>query len=76
MLNREIFSSRLFGLLEKTNTSQQALATAIDISRQSITQYCSQVKQPNVDKLIQIADYFDVSTDYLLGRSDSPERML
>lgn len=34
--------------------------------------YTLKTKTPNSDRLQEIADYFDVSTDYLLGRTDNP----
>ena len=34
--------------------------------------YTLKTKAPNSDRLQEIADYFDVSTDYLLGRTDNP----
>lgn len=75
MLNRKIFSERLTGLLDETHMSQLAFSRAIGLSSTIINDYCSQRKQPNADNLVMIADYFDVSLDYLAGRSNSPERL-
>ena len=68
MFSRKKFAERLKSLLSETNTTHNALAEALGISRVQITSYCSQSRQPTVDNLVAIAEYFDVSVDYLLGR--------
>lgn len=67
-----LFSSRLRDLLNKKNISMQALSVEIGVSRQAISQYCDGSTVPNADKLLKIADYFGVSLDYLVGRTDTP----
>lgn len=67
-----LFSSRLRDLLNKINISMQALSVEIGVSRQAISQYCDGSTVPNADKLLKIADYFGVSLDYLVGRTDTP----
>lgn len=62
--------TRLRELMQIDNVSQKQLADALGITRQSISQYCDGSSQPALNKLISIADYFGVSIDYLLGRSD------
>lgn len=64
------FSSRLAYLMNEKGISQQALAQVIGVARQSIAQYLDGKTQPNAEKICAIADYFGVSTDYLLGRVD------
>lgn len=46
------------------------LAQAIGVSTVAIGQYYNGETLPTIDKLIKIANYFNVSTDYLLGKSD------
>ncbi|MDR2558065.1 MAG: helix-turn-helix domain-containing protein, partial [Oscillospiraceae bacterium] len=65
------FSSRLQGLLKETNTTRQQLAIAIGVSHQSVTQWQSGQTIPDILKFKKIAEYFDVSYDYLLGDSKS-----
>lgn len=65
-----IFATRLRELMEQTKTTQGTLAKESGCSRQAISQYMDGSSMPNVDKLLSIADYFDVSIDYLLGRED------
>lgn len=63
---------RLFELMEKTKTTQTQLAQAIGASQGNISDWKKGRSFPKSDVLAKIADYFDVSTDYLLGRTDDP----
>lgn len=58
-------------LREKTGTTQKQLAEAINVSQQSINKYENHNIEPDIETLIQIADYFDVSVDYLVGHSEN-----
>lgn len=64
------FATRLRELMKNANVTQQTLANDIGITRQAISQYMDGSVQPNIEKLYKIADYFNVSADFLLGRSD------
>lgn len=50
--------------------TQKAMADVIGGSRQVISQYMNGIVSPQIDKLEKIADFFDVSCDYLLGRTN------
>lgn len=51
--------------------SQKQLANELgDINQQTISHYETGIREPNIQTLIKLADYFDVSIDYLVGRSD------
>lgn len=65
-----LFSSRLRKLIKDENISMQTLSSEIGVSRQAISQYCDGSTVPNADKLLKIAEYFNVSLDYLVGRTD------
>ena len=52
--------------------SQQALATALDVNQNTISRYETEERQADYKSLIAIADYFGVSIDFLLGRTDNP----
>lgn len=43
------------------------------MSQNTISRYETGTREPSNDDLIAIADYFDVSIDYLVGRTDNPE---
>ncbi|WP_079479686.1 helix-turn-helix domain-containing protein [Halobacillus salinus] len=65
------FSERLKKLRKERGLSQESLASAADIPRGSIAHYERGVKRlPEYDRLFKLADYFGVSVDYLIGRSD------
>jgi transcriptional regulator with XRE-family HTH domain len=75
MHNKNIFSVRLKQLRELKGASTQKLADAIGLkSKGSITQFEKAMNSPSVDTLIALADYFDVSLDYLVGRSEDRSR--
>lgn len=55
--------------LENAET-QLNLSVELDFDAQEISRYERGVVSPSLKRLITIADYFDVSIDYLVGRSD------
>ncbi len=61
---------RLKELREEKGITQQALADVLCCSQQTINSYENRGSQPDVEMLSKIADYFDTSVDYLIGRSD------
>jgi transcriptional regulator with XRE-family HTH domain len=71
MYDKNIFSTRLKQLRELKGVSTQKLADAIGLkSKGSITQFEKTMTSPSVATLVAIADYFNVSLDYLVGRSN------
>lgn len=67
--NQSEFSKRLKLLLEFTNTQQKELANVLNISTSRISNYINDKRQPDIDIIVDIAKYFNVSTDFLLGVS-------
>lgn len=67
------FAERLRELRLEHGMSQDAVGKIIDVKRYSVCGYEKGKNFPEVAGLIALADYFDVSTDYLLGRTDNPE---
>lgn len=65
-----MFGDRLKDLREDSDLTQSELAKILNISRETISGYENSGKEPSFDVLIQIADYFDVSLDYLLCRNN------
>jgi len=72
------FSHRLRKLRKENNLTQKDLAEQINVDRATIAGYETKGKEPAYDKLEKLANYFNVSIDYLLGRSDikTPEEHL
>ena len=67
------FSERIKALRQEQGMTQEALGKVIGVKRDSIYTYETGKNYPEVRNLIVLADYFGVSTDYLLGRTDNPE---
>lgn len=63
---------RLKELREKRHLSQVRLAVELDTFQNSISRYENLEHEADYQMLIKIADYFDVSLDYLFGRTDNP----
>lgn len=57
-------------LSDKKGISINRLEEQLGFSRNTI--YNMKTKKPNAERVAAIADYFNVSTDYLLGRTDNP----
>lgn len=55
--------------------SQQRLADALQISQQSINQYENHKVEPDIHILSAMADYFDTSIDYIVGRTHERRRI-
>lgn len=66
---------RLKELRKKRGISQLKLALDLHMSQNSISRYETGVRQADYATLIRFADYFDVSLDYLLERTDNPARL-
>lgn len=58
---------RIKELREQKKLTQQQVAEALHISRQVYGFYENGKREPNIETIIRIANYFGVSTDYLLG---------
>ena len=74
MIDRVIFSERLKALKQAKNTTSVAIALHLGIAKQSVHTWETMKTLPSADKMVELADYFDVSLDYLVGRSDDPAR--
>ena len=69
------FAERLVQLRKENNITQKQLAKELSVSEVGIQNYEGERRKPAFDVLIALADYFDVSIDYLVGRSDNPARL-
>jgi len=67
------FKDRLKELRSKKGITQEVLASALDIPESTVRRYeSSDDNTPRRERLEKIADYFGVSVDYLLGRTEDP----
>ena len=64
---------RLKELREKKNISQLKLALDLCINQNSISRYESGAREAGSDMLIRFADYYGVSIDYILMRTNQPK---
>ena len=63
----------MYELRNKKNISQEDLAEVLDVSRQSISKWENDKAYPEMTRLLFMSDYFDVSLDYLVGRTDKAD---
>ena len=61
---------RLKKLRTEQNISQLKLALDLNMNQNTISRYENMEREADYETLIKIADYFSVSLDYLLGRSE------
>ena len=72
MQNLELFAYRVKKLRKQRKLSQKELGDAIGLTPKSISTIESGIRTTTIEKLILLAKFFDVSTDYLLGLKDEP----
>ncbi|WP_163853500.1 helix-turn-helix domain-containing protein [Paenibacillus elgii] len=71
------FGERLKSLRIAHELTQKELAKALNMTESMLSRYETGKRLPNLDVFLQLANYFDVSADYLLGRDikkDNAER--
>lgn len=67
------FLERILNLIENNNITKNKLLTDLKLSKNSFVDWANRGTIPSGDVLSKIADYFSVSVDYLLGRTDNPK---
>jgi len=71
MANKDL-ASRIIDLREKNNLTQTELASRLNVDKSSMSKIEKGTRKVSSDELSQIADIFDVTTDYLLGKNQTP----
>ena len=66
------FAERLKALRKNKGVTQKQLSVSLNVTERAVVAYESGKMKPSFDAINSLADYFDVSTDYLLGRTDNP----
>ncbi|MCM1219849.1 MAG: helix-turn-helix domain-containing protein [Lachnospiraceae bacterium] len=66
------FAKRLAGLRAAEGIYLKEIAGALHISIGTMSNYENGIHQPNLEMLCRLADFYEVSTDYLLGRDKNP----
>lgn len=72
MIYLEVFSKRLYDLRKSKGLNQKELGEILGLTNKAISTMESGTRGTSVDKLVEIAQYFGVSTDYLVGLTDDP----
>lgn len=70
-----ILHQRLKSLRLEKKITQQNIANAIGVTTRNIQNFEYGTARPKLENVIKLADFFNVSLDYLVGRSDNPTRL-
>jgi len=70
----KIFAERIRELRKEKKQTQTQMANYLRCSLRTYQYYESATHYPDIPDLIKLADFYDVSTDYLLGRSEERQR--
>lgn len=66
------FGAHLKAIRKSKKITQKQLAQAIDITERGLQSYELNEKKPSFENIIALANYLQISTDYLLGRIKNP----
>ena len=72
MKDLELFATRVKELRKQKRLSQTELGEVLGLTHKSISTIESGVRGTTIEKLILLAKFFNISTDYLLGLKDEP----
>lgn len=72
MEEMQFFAQRVFELRKQRGLTQRELGEIVGLSHKSISTIESGLTSTTIEKLILLAKFFGVSTDYLLGMKDEP----
>lgn len=64
---------RLKEIRNSKKISQLKLAMDLNMNQNTISRYETGEREPGINELIKIADYFNISVDYLLERTNNPK---
>ncbi|WP_019534280.1 helix-turn-helix domain-containing protein [Paenibacillus ginsengihumi] len=70
------YGERIARLREKHSMTQEDLANRLGITRASLSHYENNRREPDYDTTVKIANLFNVSIDYLMGRTEDPYKVL
>ena len=71
-----VILSRLKELRRSRRITQLKLAMDLNLTQNTVSRYETGEREPGIAELVRIADYFHISVDYLLERTDNPEMNL
>lgn len=65
-----LVAQRIKDLMESEKLTQMQLAHALEVGQSSISDWLNSKSEPSINNLWKLADFFDVSVDYLIGRKE------
>ena len=65
-----MYGQRLRELRYEKKLSQRALAEILGVTQKDISRYELEQIEPNIGMIVKICDYFEITADFLLGRTD------
>ncbi len=71
-MNKPLYAVRLAELRNGKGFTQQQVSDMTGLSRARLNNYEQGVREPDLDTVTKLADFFGVTVDYLLGRTDEP----
>lgn len=74
MFDKNIFAQRFRALRTERALSQDRMAADLSVTKTFVSDIERARRTTTLEKCYELADYFDVSIDYLVGRSDDPAR--
>lgn len=67
------FNERMKEIRKEKNITLEDLAKVLNTTKSTLSRYENNLRVPNADFIKQLAEYFNVSIDYLLGNTDNPK---
>lgn len=65
-----LIAKRIKDLMKNEKLTQMQLANALGIGQSSVSDWINAKSEPSIENLWKLADFFDVSVDYLIGRKE------
>ena len=65
-----LVAQRIKDLMKSEKLTQMQLAHALEVGQSSVSDWLNAKSEPSIENLWKLADFFDVSVDYLIGRNE------
>lgn len=65
-----VVAQRIKDLMKGEKLTQVTLASAIGVGQSSVSDWLNAKSEPSIENLWKLSDYFDVTIDYLVGKSE------
>lgn len=65
-----LIAQRIKDLMKSEKLTQMQLARALGVGQSSVSDWIKAKSEPSIENLWKLADFFDVSVDYLIGRKE------